>query len=65
MENKIVELEGNVPSHIAKALSRRGHEIRIPVNRGGFGRGQVILRQPQDVLIGGTEPRTDGAVVTW
>jgi gamma-glutamyltranspeptidase/glutathione hydrolase len=32
---------------------------------GGFGRGQIIWRQPDGVLVGGTEPRTDGQIAAW
>ena len=49
-------------------LARRGHRL-TPVDgweRGAFGGGQIILRDPATgVLIGGSDPRKDGAAVGW
>jgi len=66
VEGKMVELERSIPAHIAEALSRKGHQIKIAPDSGGFGRGEIIWRDPETgVLHGGTEPRTDGAVAAW
>jgi len=65
IEGNTVELEETVPSHIKAALARRGHKVVIPVTSGGFGRGQIIWRDENGVLLGGTEPRADGAVAVW
>jgi len=65
IEGRTVELEHSVPAHIADALARRGHAVRWAMGSGGFGRGQIIWRQPDGVLVGGTEPRTDGQVAAW
>ncbi|WP_026692242.1 gamma-glutamyltransferase family protein [Peribacillus kribbensis] len=66
IEGKTVEVERGVPHHIVEELTRRGHDIRVAVDSGGFGRGQIIWRdQANGVLRGGTEPRTDGAVAVW
>jgi len=62
---KDVSLEHEVPQHIAQALARRGHQVSYALSSGGFGRGQVIWRDENGVLAGGTEPRTDGAIVGW
>ena len=49
-------------------MARRGHQL-IPVNgsgRGGFGGGQIIVRDPESgVLTGGSDPRKDGCAVGW
>ena len=49
-------------------LTRRGHRL-APITgsgRAGFGGGQIILRDPETgVLIGGSDPRKDGAAVGW
>lgn len=49
-------------------LARRGHRLN-PVDgfgRVGFGGGQVILRNLETgVLMGGSDPRKDGAAVGW
>ncbi|MGP9632722.1 gamma-glutamyltransferase family protein [Halomonas sp. AOP43-A1-21] len=61
---KTVEVEPGFPDHIAQALERRGHHIVRCTDALTFGRGQIILRNVEnDVLQGGTEPRTDGAVL--
>lgn len=65
IEGRQVELESSVPNHIAQALARKGHQVRVPVTSGGFGRGQIIWRMPNGVLAGGTEPRTDGTIAAW
>jgi len=66
MDGRTVELEHTFPRHIAQKLAERGHDVRIALNSGTFGRGQVIWRDSQTgVLAGGTESRTDGAVVAY
>jgi gamma-glutamyltranspeptidase/glutathione hydrolase len=63
---KTVEVEKAFPSHIAEELVRRGHDIKVAVDSGSFGRGQIIWRNPESgVLMGGTESRTDGAIAIW
>ncbi|WP_462411361.1 gamma-glutamyltransferase family protein [Neobacillus sp. Marseille-QA0830] len=66
IEGKKVQVEPSFPSHIAQALARKGHQIEVAVDSGGFGRGQIIWRNPETgVLMGGTEPRTDGSITAW
>jgi gamma-glutamyltranspeptidase/glutathione hydrolase len=66
IEHKKVLVEKEMPSHIVEALERKGHDIHVATSRHTFGRGQVILRDEQTgVLYGGTEARTDGAVVAY
>lgn len=65
LQGKKVEVEHHMPAHIAQALARRGHAISVALDGGGFGRGQMILRDAAGVLAGGTEPRTDGAIAAW
>lgn len=65
-KGKTIEVEADFPNHLALALARRGHEIVKVADSISFGRGQIILRHPDTgVLQGGTEPRTDGAVLPW
>lgn len=49
-------------------LAKRGHRL-MPVTgfeRGVFGGGQIILRDPQTgVLTAGSDPRKDGCAVAW
>jgi len=65
IEGKKVLVENTFPVHIAQALARKGHDIQFALD-GGFGRGQIIWRNPSTgVLSGGTESRTDGTIAAW
>ncbi|MEW5720384.1 MAG: hypothetical protein AB1817_17300 [Chloroflexota bacterium] len=47
------------------ALAQMGHDV-APVTgyaRAVFGRGQIIRREPDGVLWGGSDPRADGCAV--
>ena len=66
VNDKKVKVEPNFPNHLAQALARKGHEIEVSLDSTGFGRGQIIWRDPETgVLFGGTEPRTDGSVAAY
>lgn len=61
-----VTVEHAMPAHIVQDLQARGHEITVAPDSGSFGRGQAIIRSAdQRVLIGGTEPRTDGTIAAY
>lgn len=61
-----VALEIGIPVETMSELAMMGHPV-IPVsglNRGLFGRGQIIQRNPQTgVLWGGSDPRADGCAM--
>lgn len=59
------EIERTFPHHIAEELAAKGHQICLPLNSGGFGRGQIIWRGENGVLCGGTEARCDGAIAAY
>lgn len=66
LEANNVAVEHHFPAHLAQKLARRGHQVRVALESGGFGRGQIIIRDPDTgVLAGATEPRTDGAVACY
>lgn len=65
MEGKTIEVEHATQQHIVEALARRGHNMKWALGTGGFGRGQIIWRQANGVLVGGTESRTDGQIAAW
>src|SRR5690625_1271265 len=66
MKDKTVHVEHRFLHHIAKELSRKGHDIKIELEPNTFGRGQIIWRDPETgVLIGGSESRTDGSIASW
>ncbi|MEJ5223419.1 MAG: gamma-glutamyltransferase [Anaerolineales bacterium] len=62
-----VLLEKGIPLEAMSRLAEMGHPVQ-PVSgwgRAAFGRGQIILRDPQTgVLIGGSDPRADGCAMT-
>ena len=62
---KKVQLEREVPAHIAMELAERGHQVEIVNSNLGMGRGQIIWRMDDGTLVGGTEPRADGTIAAW
>jgi len=58
-----VRLEEGMPEATVAALRARGHQVVANVagfERAVFGRGQVIRRDPDGRLVGGSDPRADG-----
>ena len=62
---KHIQLEQEVPAAVAEELRRRGHEVEVVSDRIAMGRGQIIWRRSDGTLVGGTEPRSDGAIAVW
>jgi gamma-glutamyltranspeptidase/glutathione hydrolase len=60
-----VALEEGVPDATVAELAARGHAVRVAsgFGRAIFGRGQVIRREPDGVLWGGSDPRADGCAL--
>jgi len=65
IKDRTIHVEHKLENHIAQALIRKGHDIKVQVDPIGFGRGQIIWRNEEGVLCGGTEPRTDGTIAAW
>jgi gamma-glutamyltranspeptidase/glutathione hydrolase len=65
LEGKRILLEDSVPKDIGDSLAEMGHEIDYSANLSSFGRGQIILRQENNVLAAGTEPRADSLAAAW
>lgn len=64
--DKLFALENGFSSEIVDAMASRGHELMSQEDAGRlhYGGGQIIVRDPETgVLIGGSEPRNDGAAV--
>ncbi|HSL27889.1 MAG TPA: gamma-glutamyltransferase family protein, partial [Anaerolineales bacterium] len=62
-----VALEEGIPASVVSELEAMGHPTHTlsGFDRSLFGRGQVILRDPQTgVLTGGSDPRADGCAMT-
>lgn len=65
-EATTVEVEAGFPEPAAEKLRRMGHDIRHgEVGDRDFGRGQIIWRNHEGILAGGTEPRTDSQMAAW
>ena len=62
-----VSIEHTTAEHLFRGLGPAGlgHEVSWSGNQLGFGRGQIIWRDANGVLCGGTEPRSDGCVAAW
>lgn len=66
IKGNTIEIEKHFPSHIAEALLQKGHDIQVNIDFGNFGRGQIIIKDPETgVYCGGSESRTDGFVAAW
>lgn len=62
---KTIHIEPGFPNHLALELARMGHEIVPLLDTNTMGRGQIIWRDEEGTLCGGTEPRTDGTIAAW
>lgn len=64
--DKTIGVEPGIPPEIYQALKDKGHHIDWATDPCIYGRGQIILRDPETgVLQGGTEKRTDGHIATY
>ncbi len=59
-----VSLENTFDIYVAQKLRERGHHINIDLYSGGFGRGQIILKE-DDHYVAGTETRCDGHIAYY
>ena len=62
---KEIQLEDGVPAHIAQELRDMGHEVEVISDPINMGRGEIIWRMDNGLLMGATEPRCDGTVAAW
>ncbi len=61
-----VSLEEELPIRTISKLAEMGHSVRTVggLQRGLFGRGQIIMRNSQTgILCGGSDPRSDGCAI--
>ncbi|WP_081790894.1 gamma-glutamyltransferase family protein [Deinococcus phoenicis] len=66
LQGRAVEVEHALGAQISRALAARGHDVRVQLDPGSFGRGQIIWRRPETgVLEGGTESRADGHIAVY
>ncbi len=60
-----VSLESGFSQETQQALAARGHDVRMEETGGYFGRGQIIWRLDDGVMVAGSDLRADGAAVGW
>ncbi|MBE6990216.1 MAG: gamma-glutamyltransferase family protein [Ruminococcaceae bacterium] len=65
MRDGSVTVETRFDSQLARELRRRGHDVRVELSTPSFGRGQMIVRLDNGVLVGGTESRTDSNIACF
>lgn len=65
MRDNSVTVETRFDMELARSLQRRGHDIRADLSTPSFGRGQMIVRLDNGVLVGGTESRTDSNIACF
>lgn len=62
---KKVHMEPHTALSIIQGLGRMGHEVTLMYDMSDFGRGEIIWKNDEGILCGGTEPRTDGYIAVW
>ncbi|SFC27306.1 gamma-glutamyltranspeptidase / glutathione hydrolase [Alkalibacterium subtropicum] len=65
VKDKKVMVEPTMPLALITALKNRGHAVEVELEKGNFGRGEIIIKTEHGTYIGATEPRTDGMVAVW
>lgn len=50
-----IQVENSFDMNLAKQLKELGHQIEVPLESGGFGRGQMIVRLENGTYVGGCE----------
>ncbi len=67
IEDETVFAEESLDQSVISGLKSKGHSVSLisGVNRGYFGGGQIINRNGEGVLIGGSDPRKDGLSVSY
>ena len=65
MRDNTVTVETRFSMEMARKLQRLGHNIRADLSTPSFGRGQMIVRLDNGVLVGGTESRTDSNIACF
>lgn len=64
-KEKDIMVEPSFPECIADSLKRKGHNVNYGIDIENYGRGQIIWKDNNGILAGGTEWRTDGTIYSW
>ena len=65
MRDGSITVEEGFDNSIVEDLKKRGHDVKVDTDTASFGRGQIIIRLDNGVLVGGTEPRTDSNIACY
>lgn len=65
MKDKLFTVEHTFSYDIIQQLIAKGHQVQIANNWGNFGRGQMIVKLDNGVLVGGCESRTDSNIACY
>ena len=61
-----LKLEADFDPALVAALAAAGHHVEtVPACSTAMGHAGAIVRHPDGLLEGATDPRSDGAVATW
>lgn len=64
--DKNLGMECDFDVTLVEAMKARGHQVEVAKDMTSYGRGQIILRDPETgVYCGGTEKRTDGHIACY
>lgn len=64
-EGRYVQVEPSVDPTIVEGLRAQGHEVVVDAELDFVGNGQIIVRQPDNVCVPGSDGRTDGCAVGY
>lgn len=65
IKDNLVYIEEKFPRNLYYDLAKMGHNLKYSQDVSSFGRGQIIIRNKENVLFGGTESRADGFISPW
>ena len=65
MRDGKVTVESRFDPELIRGLRRLGHDVSVDTAARSFGRGQMIVRLENGVLVGGTESRTDSNIACF
>jgi gamma-glutamyltranspeptidase/glutathione hydrolase len=63
----VLSLEGRIPVEVQKALSAKGHKIKVLADYTNTmgGMNGIMIHPVSNVFMGGGDPRRDGYVIGW
>lgn len=65
ISDKTIEVENTMPDCIIEELKKKGHNVKVVEDFTSMGKGEIILKTPQNTYACGTEPRCDGHIAAW